>query len=192
MIATIGGDFFIFGEPIAAVGADFFCRSLRLALIFWYILVFTFPPALRPAFLVFSFIRIAIFIFLLFRFFAFRRVAFSTIFFTTCDSLGAYFLVACFSAGPSSIFIVFLFCTACPAALHGLAASLLAWSGRAFGAARPRASLLATFLLAVPPCWGGRSSQSACSVLHTCLGPAVFGVGFSESRTLSVCVCVWT
>ena len=151
-------------------------------MIFCYFLVFTAPsPALRPYFLFFSIG--SLFSFFFFFAFCFSARSFFDHFFTTCDSLGAYFLVACFSAGPSSICIVFLFCTSCPAALHGLAASLLAWSGRAFGAARPRASLLATFLLAVPLCWGGRSSQPACSVLLTCLGPAVFGVGFSESRT---------
>ena len=40
------------GEPIAAVGADIFRRSLGLVLIFCYVLVFTLPPALRPAFLI--------------------------------------------------------------------------------------------------------------------------------------------
>ena len=51
------------GEPIAAVGADFFRRSLGLVLIFWYFLVSTLPPALRPAFLVFFSIFAVVFSF---------------------------------------------------------------------------------------------------------------------------------
>jgi hypothetical protein len=50
LIATIGADFFIFGGPIAAVGADFFRRSLGLVLIFYYFLVFTLPPLSGPHF----------------------------------------------------------------------------------------------------------------------------------------------
>jgi len=60
---------------------------------------------------------------------------------------------------------------------------------RAVGAARPQVSLLAAFLLATITCCSGRFSLSANRVHLTCLGPAVFGVGFFGVADFCVCVC---